>query len=200
MCITDEASADMSDTLRAMRALESSGADPDLVAALLSAASDADAVVSFTLLRGTITDEQLLMLVNLREILSEIPEAPFRVGEDLELLVRANGYEDTGRSFRRAFESAHGVFGLEFVGAGRLCEGIFVHTPTKRVQLGPSGDYRLDSDVITLILNHRVLLDAILEALELLGLVLSPAIYVTVEDFVGEHGVAVATEAFGELF
>ena len=190
----------MADTLRAMRALQLSDADPDLVAALLSAVSDADAVVSFTLLRTTIPDEHLLMLVNLREVLRELPEPPFRVGEDLELLTRASQYEDTGRSYRRMFEGAHGVFGIEFVGAGRQCDGIFVHTPGSRMQLKPSGEYRIDAEMISLFVNHRVLLDAILEALELLGLPLSPAIYVTVDDFIAEHGAAAASEAFDELF
>ncbi len=190
----------VTDTLRAMRALQTSNADPDLVAALLSAVSDTDAVVSFTLLRGTIPDEHLLMLINLRELLCELPESPFRVGEDLELLTRASRYEDTGRSRRRMFESAHGFFGIEFVGSGRLCEGIFVHTPACRMQLKPAGEYRLDSEMITLFVSHRILLDAILEALELLGMPLSPAIYVTVDDFLTEHGAAAASGAFDELF
>lgn len=190
----------MADTLRAMRTLTLSDADPELVAALLSADSDSDAVVSFTLLRGSIPDAHLLMLVNLREVLSEIPVAPFHVGEDLELLERASDYEDTGRSYRRRFESAHGVFGLEFVGRGKSCEGIFVHTPASRTQLKPAGDFRLDAEMITLFVHHRILLDALLEALELLGTPLSPAIYLTPEDFLAEHCAAAACEAFGELF
>lgn len=190
----------MADTRRAMRVITASNADPELVAALLSAVSGSDAVVSFSLLRGTIPDDDLLMLANLREVLFELPEAPFRVGEDLELLARGGAYEDTGRSYRRVFESGHGVFGLEFVGRGKQCDGIFVHTPACRMQLKPDGDYCLDSELITLFVRHRILLDALLEALALLGLALSPAIYVTVDDFLAEHGAAAATEAFGELF
>lgn len=190
----------MPDTRRAMRALTASTADPELVAALLSAVSGADAVVSFSLLRGTIPDDDLIMLANIRELLFELPEAPFRVGEDLELLARAGGYEDTGRSYRRLFESGHGVFGLEFVGRDKQCEGIFVHTPAWRMQLEPAGKYRLDSEMITLFVCHRIVLDALLEALELLGLPLSPSIYVTVDDFLAEHGAAAASETFGALF
>lgn len=190
----------MSDTRRAMQAITASNADPELVAALLSAISDADAVVSFSLLRGTIPDADLLMLANLREVLFELPEAPFRVGEDLELLARGGEYEDTGRSYRRVFESAHGVFGLEFAGRGKQCDGIIVHTPAGRLQLGPVGSFQLDSEMITLFVRHRIVLDALLDALELLGIPLSPAIYVTVEDFLIEHAAAAATEAFTELF
>jgi hypothetical protein len=190
----------MADTRRAMRAITTSNADPELVAALLSSVSDADAVVSFSLLRHTIPDDELVMLANLRAVLFELPRAPFRAGEDLGLLARVDAYEDTGRSYRRLFESSHGVFGLEFMGRDKHCEGIFVHTPTCRLQLEPSGDCRLDPEMITLFVHHRILLDALLEALELLGLPLSPAIYVSVEDFLTEHGAAAASEAFSELF
>jgi len=190
----------MADTRRAIRVISASKADPELVAALLSAASNTEAVVSFTLLRGTIPDADLVQLVNLREVLSVLPDAPFRVGEDLDMLARAGGYEATARSYRRRFESSHGVFGLEFVGLGRQCDGIFVHTPACRMQLEPSGSYRLDPELITLFVRHHIVLDALLEALALLGLPMSPAIYVTADDFLAEHGAAAVTAAFRELF
>lgn len=190
----------MPDTRRAMHAITASNADPELVAAFLSAESDGDAVISFSLLRGTIPDSDLLMLANLRAVLLELPVGPFRVGEDLELLCRAGEYEDSGRSYRRLFDSGHGVFGLEFVGRNRQCEGIFVHTPACRMQMKPHGGERIESEMITLFVRHRILLDALLEALAVLGMPLSPAIYVTADDFLAEHGAAAASEAFGELF
>jgi hypothetical protein len=116
------------------------------------------------------------------------------------MLTRSGSYEDTGRSYRRRFESSHGVFGIEFVGRNRQCEGIFVHTPASRMQLGPSGDYRLDAEMITVFVYHRIVLDALLDALALLGLPLSPIIYVSADDFLAEHGAAAATEVFSELF
>lgn len=190
----------MADTRRAMRSITALNADPELVAALLSAVSGADAAVSFSLLRGTIPDDEIIMLANIREVLFELPEAPFRVGEDLDMLARAGDYEDTGHSYRRVFESSIGVFGLEFMGRGRQCDGIFVHTPAHRMHLAPAGQYRLDPEMIALFVRHRIVLDALLEALELLGLALSPMIYVTVDDFLAENGAAAASEAFDELF
>ncbi|NTU71392.1 MAG: hypothetical protein HGB10_06200 [Coriobacteriia bacterium] len=190
----------MPDTRRAMHAVASSPADVEQVTALLSAESDVDAIVSFSLLRGVIPDADLLMLANLREVLFELPEAPFRAGEDLELLARAGDYEDTGHSYRRRFESNHGVFGLEFAGRGKTCEGIFVHTPAARMPLGPAGSYRLEPEMIGVFAHHRIVLDALLDALELLGVSLSPVIYLSAEDFLAEHGAAAASEAIGQLF
>ena len=190
----------MADTRRAMSVITASNADPELVAALLSAVSDSDAVVSFSLLRGTVPDSELLVLANLRSVLFELPEAPFRVGEDLGLLARCGAYEDTGRSYRRRFESSHGVFGVEFVGRDKQCQGIFVHTPAARMQLAPDGIHCIDAEMIAVFVHHRIVLDALLEALALLGLPLAPMIYVSVDDFHAEHGAAAATEAFAELF
>ena len=47
-----------------MQAIERSGADTELVTSLLTTRSDADAVVAFTLLRGTISERELLMIAN----------------------------------------------------------------------------------------------------------------------------------------
>jgi hypothetical protein len=190
----------MADTRRAMHAITVSAADPALTAALLSAESDTEAVYAFSLLRGTIPDEHLLMLANLRELLSELPELPSWVGEDLDLLARIGGYEDTGRSYRKRFDSVTGVFGLEFLGRAKLCEGIIIHMPSGRYLLCSTKGYRLDIEVISLFVAERILLDALLEALGLLGFAMSPVIYVTVDDFLTEHGAAAAAEAFGELF
>jgi len=190
----------MADTRRAMHAITASAADPALTAALLSAESDTEAVYAFSLLRGTIPDEHLLMLANLRELLSEVPQMPSWVAEDLELLQRIGGYEDTGRSYRRRFESVRGVFGLEFLGRTKLCEGIVVHTPRGRFMLTGTKDYRLDAEVIGLFVSERIMLDALLESLALLGVPMSPVIYVTPDDFLAEHGAAAAAEAFEELF
>lgn len=190
----------MASTRRVMNAITDSEADPQLVTALLSAVSGADAVISFTLLRDSLSDDQLLMLANVREVLFELPEVPFRTGVGIELLARTGDYEDTGRSYRRLFESERGVFGLEFVGRANRCEAIAVHTPTGRFELRGDGDYRLDAEMIQHFIGHRIMLDALLEALKLLGVAMAPVFYVTPEDFLAEHGAAAAAEAFGNLF
>ena len=189
----------MADTRRAMHALEGFDADPELVQSLLVSDSASEATIALTLMRGTVDEHELLMLANLREILQELPPTPFRTGEALELLARAGDYEDTGRSYRRLFETSAGVFGIEFVGRGHLCSDIAIHTPAARRSLR-SPDGTLDGDLLGPFVRHGILLDALLEALELLGWPLDPTIYLTVDDFVAEHGAATVSEALGELF
>jgi len=189
----------MADTRRAMRVLEGSDADAQLVRSLLVADSQSEATIAFVLLRGTIDDPELLLLANLREVLAELPSVPFRTGEVLDMLTRADRYEDTGRSYRRVFETSDGVFGLEFVGRGHECTDIAVHTPDARRSLRAT-EGTLDTQMLALFVKHRILLDAVLEALGLLGLPMEPTIYLTVDDFLADHAAATASEAIDELF
>ena len=189
----------VADTRRVMRTIQSVQADPELVTAFLAARSSAEATVAYAVLRETLPDCEMLQLANLRALIGELPVGPFRTGESLDILERAAGYEFTGRSFRRIFDSRRGVFGLEFLGAVRECEGIAVHTPAGRRMLVGSEDEQIDEAILPLLVDHAILLDAILEALGLLGCPLEPSIYVSIDDFALENPAAGACEGF-ELF
>lgn len=190
----------MATTRRAMHLIECSQADLDLVNSLLTSRSDAEATIALSLLVGSFEERELVMLVNLREVLRELPTVPFRAGQDLEVLERAGRYESTGRSYRRMFESSHGVFGIEFLGAEHECADIVVHAANSRYSLGGGADDVVDARLLALFVNHGVVLDAVLEALELIGWPLDPTIYVTSGDFFVEHCAATAKEAMAELF
>lgn len=190
----------MARTRRAMYALETPEVDIELATSLVASKSDAEAVIALSLLRGTLSDAHLVLLANLRELLRELPESPFRTGEGLEMLARAGLYENTGRSYRRAFDSNHGVFGLEFLGRGNTCLGIVVHTPASRFMLRGDSDAHFDAETLEVLVNHAILLDAVIEGIELLGMPLTPKIYLSVDDFLSENSAAAATGAFTELF
>lgn len=188
-------------TERAINEIEAREADLELCAALLMSPSDAKAAVAFHLLRGVLPDRALIMLCNLRELIAEMPETPFLSGAGLEVLQRADDYEFTGRSFRKLFESDHGVYGLEFIGTGKLCDGILVHTAAARFAFRGGGNPGvLDAEILQVLVNHPSLLDEMLSALESLGWPLEPKIYITLDDFAAEHARAAASETFGELF
>jgi hypothetical protein len=198
--VLTEREAQVATTRRVMQTLGAADVDFELVSSLLSASSDAEATVAFTLLRDALSDRELIEIANLRELLNELPTEPFRTGESLEMLQRAGGYEFTGRSYRRLFDSSQGVFGIEFLGEVRDCEAIVVHTPQGRRRLCSAGGTRVDESLLPLLVNHGILLDAILEALELLGSPLDPPIYVTANDFLAEHGAGTMRDAIGSLF
>jgi hypothetical protein len=189
----------MANTRKAMRTIETIDVDPELLASVLISRSESEATVATTLLRYSLPDPELLQIVNLRELLRVLPTAPFRAGEGLEILERAAGYEDTGRSYRRSFDSAQGVFGVEFLGEGHACRGVVIHTPNGRHKLQGGRRTSVSEELLPVLIAHAIVLDAILEALELLGTPLDPTIYLAVDDFLAEHDRAMRS-AFEDLF
>jgi len=183
-----------------MHVLEDERIDLDLASTLVSAQADSDAVYAFTLLRGTASDAHLVMLANLRELLLVMPDGPFRIACDLDVLLRACAYEDTGRSYRRRFESDHGVFGLEFVGRGNFCEAVLIHTPASRFELCGHGYHELNAETLAIFANHAILLDAAIDALAELGWALDAKIFLSVDDFYAEYAAEAAAHAVQELF
>lgn len=190
----------MSDTRRAIAAIEASEADLELVETLLSSRSDGEAVIAYMSLQGALPPRALVMLANLRELLAELPDTPFVTGTGLDILGHVLGYEYTGRSYRRIFESDHGYFGIEFVGGGTMCDAVVVRTATSRFNLRGDDESRIDHAMLQVLVHHQVLLDALLDALQALGYPLEPVIYVDVDDFVREHAAAGAGTAFSQLF
>jgi hypothetical protein len=182
-----------------MRTIGSISADPELLESVLVARSDSEAVVALTLLRYSLSDSELLQIVNLRELLRILPTTPFRAGDPLDILERAAGYEATGRSYRRRFDSSQGVFGVEFLGSGHACRGIVVHTPAGRHNLAGGAQASVNGRLLPVLIGHAIVLDAILEALELLGTPLSPTIYLSLGDFFSEHELPIR-DAFGDIF
>lgn len=190
----------MADTKRAMHEIDVDSVDLDLVETLLLSRSASDAVLAYSALRTVLPSRTLVMLANLREVIAALPETPFLAGTGLDMLVTAGGYEHTGRSYRRLFEDGDSVFGLEFLGGGTFCDGIVVHTSSSRFVLHGDPASVLDHEVLKVFVRHDTLLDRVLEALQLLGYVFEPPIYVTPDDFIAEHGAAAAGKAFNDLF
>lgn len=190
----------MPDTKRALNEIDVTSVDLELVETLLLSRSDGEAAIAYSALKGVLPARALVMLANLREVIAELPEAPFLAGTGLDTLASAGGYEHTGRSYRRLFESDHGIYGLEFLGGGTYCDGIVIHTATSRFVLHGDEESKLDHDILKVFVCHETVLDSVLEALQLLGYAFEPPIYVTVDDFLAEHGHKAAGEMIKELF
>lgn len=190
----------MPDTQRVLSIVDMKQGDFDLTETLLTSRSPADALLAYSMLRATHPVLPLVMFANLREIIAELPETPFGTGDGMEVLAQTAGYEFTGRSYRRLFETGSALFGLEFLGDGKLCEGIVVHTATSRLVLRGDEDSVIDHALVAALVNQPTLLDAILEALQVLEHPLEPRIYLTVDDFIDEYASSAASSAFADTF
>lgn len=190
----------MPDTQRAMHEIDIESVDVDLVEALLLARPDSEAVIAYSALRGVLPARTLVMLANLREVIAALPDAPFLAGTGLDTLARVCGFEFTGHSYRRLFESDLGLYGLEFMGDGTFCDGVVLHTSGSRFALHGDPASVLDHEILEVFVRHATVLDNVLEALQALGYVFEPPIYVTPDDFVAEHGAKAAGQMFNDLF
>lgn len=171
----------------------------ELLAIIMTAETDAEALIALSLLRSEVPDEQVLNLLNLRELVRSLPAAAMVLPLNLEVLA-GDAYEYTGHSMRRAFEGAAGPFGLEFVGQSNVCDRIVLHTAGGLYEI--TGGQHADpcAHVLRFIVADDRLYDALAEAIASLGLTTPPERISQVDAFAKSHAAAAATEALHELF
>lgn len=179
----------------AVAAENASSVDAELVRTLLNATSPIEVNLALALLRQSVAEEDLVRLVNLREILADVPTPPFTSGVELGVLARVLGYERTERSWRTFVEVPQGVCGLEFIGDGNAVGGIVMHTLEGRVVLHGSADSILSPAALEVLMRHRELADALLDALRELGMPIAPHFYLSMDDYLAEH----AREGIAEI-
>jgi hypothetical protein len=151
-------------------------------------------------LKDLVPDDSLVFYVNLRELLLELPPTPFPVGCELEILERVLGYEPADGSYRRAFYSKGGVFGLEFFGDANRVDRIELVSLRGHVVLRQGVETIVAPDALEFFMESEDMGDMIVEALRNLGVPLTPRFYYSVSDYVMENGSVGTTEVFGELF
>lgn len=190
----------MAHTQSVIGRIEISSDDLEVVDALLTSRMVSEAICAYQVLSDIVDPHAMVALANLRGIIAQLPDPPFTAGTGMDILATAGGYEYTGHSYRRLFDGARDVFGLEFVGGGTRCDAVVVHTAERRYFLHGDIEHTLDHAMLAALVSHDGLLDAILEGLQLLGQELDPLIYLTANDFPEENAVAAACEMFSALF
>jgi len=167
-------------------ARRSDSVDAELVQTLLNAVSPVEVSLALALLRQRVPESDLVRMVNLREILADVPTPPFAAGCELSVLGRTLGYERTERSWRTFVECETGVCGIEFIGDGNAVAGIVLHTIEGRVVLHGAADSIVSPPALEMLMCHEELADALIEALRALGMPLAPLFYLSMTDFVTE--------------
>ena len=162
--------------------------EAELARMVVNARSAAEMQLALGVLRAELPESELLDLANVRESLADIPVPVFRTGAELSILERAAGWECEGRSFRTERSSGAGLFGLEFVGDGNAVEEMAVWADGGRLVLHgeDSGEF-VSQPVLDLMFEHDTLLDAVVEALRLLGVGYLPRFHMSLEEFTLEN-------------
>jgi len=161
---------------------------------LLNATSPAQVDAAVALLRQHLSEDELVRLVNLREVLSDVPTPPFTAGTELDVLGRVLDYEHTGRSWRSLVDSPRGVCGIEFIGDGNAVAGVVLHTLEGRVVLHGAADSLVSPAALDVLTRYEELAEALMDALREIGMPLAPLFYLSMDDFLAEHAADASAE------
>jgi hypothetical protein len=101
-------------------------AEGQLLRAAINATSTTEAGFALGLLGDLLPRRTLIAALNLREILRELPEAPFVMSVDFETLTRVAGLDRRGHSWVKRLGRGKQAPEIEVLGQGNLCYDIVV--------------------------------------------------------------------------
>jgi hypothetical protein len=170
----------------------------ELFAVLLNATSAAEANLALEVLRGLVPERALVSACNLREVLRELPRAPFSMRCDEETLARSAGLTRDIAVLGKVL--ADGTE-LAVTTAGNLVLDVIVKRGGKKFYLSPipEGEEFVSAGVVEAMMESECLLDELIDLVKAMGLVFNPKFYLSVEDYLLEYA-ADTMAALGELF
>ncbi len=176
-------------------------ADGALIRTVVNSTSATETGFALGLLAERLPNRTLVAALNLRETLSEIPEAPFPMRVDFETLARVARLERRGQSWVRLVTQEPGTSEIEILGQGNLCYDVVVRLGESSSLLKPApinGDF-VKPRALELILSAPGLLADVIELMGDMGMVHNPRFYLDVDDWQMEHAVE-AFHGISDLF
>lgn len=174
------------------------GDTADLMRVAMNARSLTEANLAFELLRELIPEKACVAVCNVREVLRELPIAPFAMRVDEPTLVATLGLTAGVASLEKHFDDDTGYSVLT---AGNLVMDLVVHGRGERFYWNPSygNDDLVDPGALDIAVRSDRLLPGLIELADGMGLVCNPKFYLSTSDWHLEH----ASDMFnglGELF
>ena len=160
-----------------------------MVQVLLNSASSAEAHLALIALRDEVPERALVTMVNLREVLRELPSCPRPIPLDVEALAKVAGYERIKNSYTRTFADEGGSYRIVYLGQGNLLYDIVISAEDEKVFWTPvpgSADIVTDK-AIDKVMLHETLLPNIIELAKEMGCVFQPKFYLSLEDWLLEY-------------
>jgi len=185
------------DGIRALRPLLV-GERGELVRSTLNSTSPAEVNLALGILSNDIRDRDLVTLVNLREVLAELPSTPMPMPMDFASLAGIAGYETDGAVASRCYDDeAAAPFDLVLLGEGNLCYDLVVRVDGASVYWTEHADspHLIHPEALELVLARETLLQRVVELVDAMGLPVNPRFYLSLEDFRLEH----VEDAFDDL-
>jgi hypothetical protein len=175
--------------------------DGSLIRAVINSTSVSEVGVAVGLLCDTVSRRTLVSALNLREMLAEIPAAPFVMPVDFASLEKIAGLERRGQSWVKRVGDRLDSPEIEIIGQGNLCYDIIVHAGEAFSFLKPApiGADFIRPDALEMCLENEDLLRGVIELTRSMGMVQNPRFYITVDDWQAEHA-AESMSGLADLF
>jgi len=172
-----------------LRPFAAQGEETDLVRVVLKAASDLETRIALGMLKLYVPDRQLVIAVNLREVLRELPRTPLPMAVDFESLARIAGLSRVKNTYTRRYDDPRGTFELVVLGEGNMCYDIVLKAEEASAYWSPdpSDDDFVSAKALQLLLSRDTLLDRMIELVQSMGLVFNPPLYHSLREWMLEH-------------
>lgn len=160
-----------------------------MVQVLLNSRSSAEAHLALIALRDEVPERSLVTMINLREVLRELPACPRPIPLDVGALAKVAGFELVRNSYARQYEDGGGRYRIIFLGQGNLLYDVVVAAEEEKVFWTPTPGSR---DIITdhaldKVMLHDSLLANMIELAKDMGAVFQPKFYLSLEDWLLEY-------------
>jgi len=149
---------------------------------LLAASSAVEATIALDLLSKTVPDKALVATINLREAIGAVPQTPFRMAVDSEILTRVGGMTKDLAAYKRCTPDGYDVV---ITTAGNLVLDMIVkHDGEKYFWTPiPCTEDLVEPELVSHILQSEHLFATVAEVVKAMGMVFNPTLYLSVEDW-----------------
>jgi hypothetical protein len=164
----------------------------ELLRTLVNAGSLAEAGFALSLVRDIMPERAVMTALNLREVLLELPAAPFVMAVDAATLEGALGLERDHSSY-----VLHGNgFRIDVLAEGNFCFDIVLKVGDESAFLktSPAGEDIVRPAAYEILMNTEGALERVIELVTTMGLVYNPRLYFTVDEWLGENALDTMSE------
>ncbi|MBE0477313.1 MAG: hypothetical protein IBX62_09475 [Coriobacteriia bacterium] len=160
-----------------------------MVQVLLNSASSAEAHLALIALRDDVPERSLVTMVNVREVLRELPACPRPIPLEVEALAKIAGYAPVKNSFSCAFADAGGEYEIVFLGQGNLLYDIVISAENEKVFWSPTPRSQeiVTEKALDKVMLHDTLLSNVIDLAKEMGVVFQPKFYLSLEDWLLEY-------------
>ena len=163
-----------------------------LLRTLVNAGSLAETGFALSLVRETMPERAVMTALNLREVLAELPAAPFVMAVDVATLQSVTGMERERSSY--VLETP--AYRIDILAEGNFCFDIVLkhRDECAFLKTSPPGDDLVRPAAYEMLMGVEGMLEHVIELVTSMGLVFNPRMYFTIDEWLAENALDTMSE------